>query len=87
MQKIKPIGPYEWEEVADAHSQQYPGRDVESLRRKYTTTHMRKVPTGDPTCPAEVRLAKRVKMLIGEKADLGEAENEYDMESKNLLGM
>ena len=86
MQKIKPIGPYEWEEVADAHSQQYPGRDVESLRRKYVTTHRRKVPTGDPTCPAEVRLAKRVKVLIGEKADLDEAENVFDMESNSFAG-
>ena len=81
-----PIGPYKWEQVADEYSQQYLGRDVESLRRKYTTMHRRKVPTRDLTCPPEVRLAKRVKVMIGEKADLGEGEREYDMERNTFSG-
>ena len=57
------------------------------MRRKYTTTYRRKVTTGDPTYPPEVRLAKRVKVLIVKKAKLGEGEREYNMEQNNLIGM
>ena len=31
MQSILPIGPNEWDMVADAHSAQYEGRDLDSL--------------------------------------------------------
>ena len=79
MHSVLPIGPTEWEQVLDLHSAQYPGRDVNSLRRKYTTLHRKKMPTGDPLCPEEVRMAKACKYRIAQKADLGDATGEYDM--------
>mmetsp|Transcript_16130 Transcript_16130/g.23920 ORF Transcript_16130/g.23920 Transcript_16130/m.23920 type:complete len:96 (+) Transcript_16130:207-494(+) len=36
-------------------------------------------PTGDPHCPPEVKQAKRIKCKIGEKAEIGDGEDEYDM--------
>ena len=61
MQDILPIGGEEWDEVLRIHSQNWPGRDVDSLRRKYGTLHRKAMPTGDPNVPPEARLAKRVK--------------------------
>ena len=57
--------------MAAQHSVLFPGRDVDSIRRKYHTLHRRGIPTGDPLCPADVKLAKKVKYDIGVKADLG----------------
>ena len=39
METVVPIGPTEWDEVLDQHCEVFPGRDVDSLRRKYTTQH------------------------------------------------
>ena len=39
MEAVVPIGPIEWDEVLDQHSTLFPGRDVDSLRRKYTALH------------------------------------------------
>ena len=79
MHGILPIGPQEWDMVVEAHTAQYPGRDVESLRRKYTSLHRKKIPTGDPNIPPEVRLAKRVKHLIGDKAEVCDGTDEFNM--------
>ena len=64
----------------ELHAKQWPGRDVDSLRRKYTTTHRRKAPTGQPSCDEEVIAAKRVKALIGDKAEITDCAEEYDMD-------
>ena len=61
MLDILPIGPTEWEQVLDAHSVSFPGRDVNGLRRKYTTLHHKRISTGDPSMPDAVCLAKRCK--------------------------
>ena len=81
MEAVVPIGPIEWDEVLDQHSTLFPGRDVDSLRRKYTTLHRKKIPTGDPNMPPEVRLAKRVKYAISDKAELGDGGGEFDLMS------
>ena len=83
MAQILPIGPIEWDKVTERHSVKFPGRDTDSLRRKYTSTHRRKVPTGDPNCPPEVREAKRLKMAIGSKAELADCATEFDMEAES----
>ena len=80
MARILPIGPLEWEKVAELHGKQWPGRDVESLRRKYTNTHRRKAPTEQPDCPPELRGTKLVNAAIGSKAELTDCTEEYDME-------
>lgn len=67
--EILPIGA-EWEKIeADfnaAHPD--PGRDQMSLRRKFNEYCNSKMPTGDPSCPPEVRTAKQTLRLIEKKS-------------------
>ena len=82
MERILPIGTEEWEQVQMEHSQEYPGRDVESIRRKYNTLHRKQVPTGNPNISPEILAAKRVKRKIGDKADIGGGDDEiFDLEN------
>ena len=79
METVVLIGPNEWDEVLDQHSRLFPGRDVDSLRRKFTTLHREKIPTGDPNMPLEVRLVKKVKCAISDKAELGDGIGDFDL--------
>ena len=79
MISILPIGPTEWEQVWEHHNVTFPGRDVNGLRRKYTTLHRKKIPTGDPNMPDEVHMAKQCKYRIAQKAELGDGTGAYDM--------
>lgn len=79
--RIKPIGGLEWDQVVEEHSVNYPGRDVDSLRRKFAQIANTKVPTGNPNCPQWVRIAKRAKIAIAERADIGDGEEFYDLEA------
>ena len=45
MEWILHIGTEEWEQVVLEHSELFPGRDVDSIRRKYNTLHRKQVPT------------------------------------------
>ena len=64
------------------HSQNYPGRDIESIRRKYNSLHRKQVQTGNPNIPPEILAAKRVKQKIGDKADIGGGEDDnFDLEA------
>jgi hypothetical protein len=78
-----PMGPEEWEMVADNHSLGFPGmnREATSLRRKFQALYNMQVPTGDPTCPPHVRRAKRLRNKIEERAD---ASNMLGGEGGNL---
>jgi len=75
-----PSARYEWEHVLQQHELRYPGqkRTVDSIKRKFTPIHRRKVPTGDPTIPLDVDLAKKIRYQMTERADIGEAEVESD---------
>ena len=42
--------------------------------------HSKKICTGDPTIPEEVRLAKQVKWKIGNKAAIGDVEEHFELE-------
>ena len=44
-------------------------RDALSLRQKFNTLHASTVPTGDPQCPDCIRKAKRLKVMIEERSD------------------
>ena len=59
IEDVLPIGPEEWAQCTSRHAETYHGRDLASLRRKYNNLHRMKVPTGDPSCPDEVKLAKK----------------------------
>jgi hypothetical protein len=77
---MKPIGDEAWKDVAAEHAKDYPFRsDKYALMRKYGNLHRKPIPTGDPDCPEEVKFAKRIKYLIGNKADCGDADEEFDL--------
>ena len=76
MEWILPISTEEWEQVVLEHSEQYPGKDVDSMWRKYNSLHRKQVPTGSPNMAPEIRGAKRIKCKIGEKADISRGEDE-----------
>ena len=84
MFEVLPICPDEWDEVLSRHTMQFPNRSVDSIRRKYQELHRKDVPTGDPHCPADVRLAKRVKYVIGDKAEMGGGEESYILEENRF---
>ena len=66
-----PIGPDQWADVADTHAANgYPGQEVDSIRRKYSTLHRKSSPTSDLDMPPEVRQAKQIKFKIGEEANV-----------------
>ncbi|KAI9920062.1 hypothetical protein PsorP6_015758 [Peronosclerospora sorghi] len=64
VKKRKPLGASMWGGVAYDYNRNLPSghesRDVEALRRKFTTMKNCKKPTGYPTMPPEVRRAKRI---------------------------
>ena len=75
-----PIGSHEWECVASEHNENFPDKDRTgtSIWRKFAQLQKVKIPSGDRTCPAEVRHAKQVFRKIEERADAsGEADSTY----------
>ena len=77
-----PIGPDQWQEVADLHEQNgFKHWDAYSLRRKFNTLHKKTCPTGDPDMPNDVRQAKSIKYMIGEKANLIDASPQFDLQN------
>jgi hypothetical protein len=71
--EVLPISGDDWLlDVLEAHSLDFPGREVDSLRRKFSPLHRKKIPAGDARCPKEVKLAKRIKHNISLCADVGD---------------
>eukprot|EP00536_Pseudo-nitzschia_multiseries_P004979 jgi/Psemu1/11415/gm1.11415_g len=67
LKAILPVGPKEWAQVAQIHNDNFPDTDrsVPNLCRKYNDLYQHnKVPTGDPNCPEEVKLVKRVIIIL-----------------------
>ena len=79
-------GPEEWQAVSDQHAVTYPeeGRDTDSIRRKFANLHRKQIPTGDPSMPEEVKIAKRIKHKIGNKVNIGDAEELYNVEGNRF---
>ena len=92
---VLPIGPTEWELVAERHGQHYPehNRCSVNLRRKFKEMYSVQVPTGDPHCPEHIRTAKHLHRAIqnrsdadnldGTEVDLGVEEEASNDEEKN----
>jgi hypothetical protein len=77
-----PIGRDEWELVLTIHNLHFGefNRTVDSIRRKFAALCRSRIPTGNPTCPAEVRTAKRVRYLMTQRAEIGEGDHIPDEE-------
>jgi hypothetical protein len=71
IEQFLPMGPDEWERVAEWHNSEFPStnREAQSLRRKFQSLYNIRIPTGDPECPAHVRRAKRLRYSIEQRAD------------------
>ena len=69
----------EWDKVLDEYSTMFQGRAVEILRRKYPSLHGKKTPTRDSNMPPDVRLTKRVKYAIPDKAELGDGTGAFNL--------
>lgn len=80
LEEYLPIARQEWDSVLRLHMQRYPelDRTVDSLKRKFSSLHRAKVPTGDPTIPPDVKRAKQIRYSMMERADIGEAEDSDD---------
>lgn len=68
-----PLCAEEWTAVLREHIEVFPHTDrtVDSIRRKFATLHRKKMPTGDPLMPADVKFAKRIRYAMRDRADLG----------------
>ena len=80
MLEILPIGPDQWKKMLEHHIQKYPGRDLESMRYKYNKIYQNTVPTGQPHCPPDMKLTKRIEHQIGQKASLGNGQENFNLE-------
>jgi hypothetical protein len=71
IEEIIPIGPQMWDRVSDLHQAEFSnqGRDTQSIRRKFNQMVNKRIPTGDPDCPEEVRRAKHLFREIEKKGD------------------
>eukprot|EP00536_Pseudo-nitzschia_multiseries_P008746 jgi/Psemu1/21299/gm1.21299_g len=68
LKAILPVGPEGWAQAVQIHNDNFPDTDrsLQNLRRKYNDLYRKKIPTGDPNCPKEVKLAKKpYKMEAG----------------------
>ena len=80
-----PISKSDWTEVVESLTAMgHVGRTVESVKRKFQELHRKKAPTGDPSCPPNVLWAKRIHRMIGDRADVGNGDEEYELESNQF---
>ena len=68
-----PLCKDEWEFILNEHNKLFSlqNRTVDALRRKFASLHRKKMPTGDPLMPANVRRAKHIRYKMTERADMG----------------
>ncbi|KAK9483529.1 hypothetical protein V1527DRAFT_472946, partial [Lipomyces starkeyi] len=80
--KFRPIGPAKWNQVVDAYEDYClengtPSRDVGAIRRKFNSLVNFPKPTGDPTCPPDIKRAKEISRMINESVEMAFL---YDMD-------
>jgi hypothetical protein len=78
VEQMLPVDGEDWEEVARLHNLNFPtnGRDAAKLKRKFQQLYRVEMPTGDPMCPPEVRIAKRIREKIRDKSEIDDGEEE-----------
>lgn len=88
---VLPLGSNEWAVVAaqyeEERSDEEPFRDQDSLRKKFDKLAAHKKNTGDPSCPEEVRCAKRVARDIVGRASAGEVDESSSEDEAGEAGM
>ena len=61
VERILPIDAEGWTEVHDIFNSKHSSRGVEGLKRKFNKLANKRVPTGNPNIPEDVKLAKSIK--------------------------
>ena len=74
LESVLPIGGDQWERIEELHRERFADRqrDKLSLRKQFHKLANKKIPTGDPNCPEDVRMAKHVMRMIQIAADAQE---------------
>lgn len=95
MSDLEPIGGNDWSAVAAkfreyTHVAHRPQRDVESVKMKFDRLANVKKPTGDPSCPPNVRRAEHIARSILGKVNAismgDESSSDSDGEIMDLVG-
>jgi hypothetical protein len=77
MEEILPFSDLEWQIVVNLHNNNHGLTcSKELLQRKFNKLRNTNIPTGDPHCPADVRLAKKVAQLMVQKSNAVDLEEE-----------
>jgi len=89
MEEYIPVGGTAWETIARLHNEIYSDfpRTRDSLKRLYQGLLRKKVPTGDPHCPPDVKKAKEIEQLIAAKTRAGDISEENGGAMAALAGM
>ncbi|KAE9339417.1 hypothetical protein PF008_g11582 [Phytophthora fragariae] len=86
IEQALPLGKDEWERLAASfnanRTRGAPERDFESLRRKFKVLYSTQKPTGVQTMPPNIKRAKEIKIVIDEKANVIELDDEADDEER-----
>jgi hypothetical protein len=72
MEKCLPVGNQEWEYVETESTSTHfrPLQDITSLQKKFNMLVMKKIPTGNPTCPPFVQCAKKIFNALVNKCNI-----------------
>ncbi len=86
LEQMLPVDGEDWEEVARLHNLNFPnnGRDTAKLKRKFQQLYRVEMPTGDPMCPPDVRMAKRIREQIRDKAEINDGEGELILQDTSF---
>ena len=81
MERILPIGGNKWEALALEHNACFPekNRTELSLWRQFQKLYKKPAPTGDPNIPPQVFEAKRLQILVEQRADATGMEERGDV--------
>eukprot|EP00536_Pseudo-nitzschia_multiseries_P017857 jgi/Psemu1/52907/gm1.52907_g len=77
---VMPASTDDWDDVADLHAEKFPGRDGTSIRNKFNQLQRKKAPTGNPNMRWDIKEAKEIHQLIGDKSFVVEGEDRYEVE-------
>ncbi len=67
-----PLCNSKWQQVVDEHMMYFPDtdRDVDGLRHKFNALASKKVPTGDPFIPPDVKKAQKIRKELSKFSGL-----------------
>ena len=67
----------EWENVLEDHNDLWPGRTIDSNRKKFQKLSKAHMGTGETDCPEEITEAKRLHVEIVKKAEFDTCEDDF----------